>query len=87
MIPLKSKDQAAEEIITMINRQENKLEEVVKIVKSDGGTEFVNQQLSKYFNSRGIEQQLSAPRTAEQNGVAERKNGTIVRTARTLLNN
>lgn len=83
--PLKSKDQAHHEIKSIITREEKRLDALVKTVKTDGGTEFVNQHLADYFDERGIDHQLSAPGTAEQNGVAERKNGTIVRTAKTFL--
>lgn len=87
IIPLKAKSDAPHHIKSLIEREEKRLDAVVKIVKSDGGKEFVNRQLLDYLESRGIEHEISAAGTPQQNGVAERKNGTILRIARTLLSN
>ena len=38
-----------------------------------------------YCLSKGIEHQFSAPYEPQQNGVAERKNRTLIEAARTML--
>ncbi|KAJ9538937.1 hypothetical protein OSB04_031670 [Centaurea solstitialis] len=58
----------------------------VKVIRSDNGTEFKNSTIEEYLNSVGITHNFSAPRTPQQNGVVERKNRTIVKAARTMLN-
>jgi len=39
-----------------------------------------------FCESQGINQEFSAPRTPQQNGVVERKNRTLIEAARTMLN-
>ncbi|PKU70861.1 Retrovirus-related Pol polyprotein from transposon TNT 1-94 [Dendrobium catenatum] len=64
---------------------ENQTNYKIKILRTDGGTEYRNITLSKFLSSNGIQHQLSCPYTPEQNGVAERKHRHIIETTRTLL--
>nr|GEX52863.1 zinc finger, CCHC-type [Tanacetum cinerariifolium] len=57
----------------------------VQRVRTDNGTEFKNKTLAKFFDEVGITQQFSAARTLQQNGVVEKRNQTLVETARTML--
>nr|GEY77800.1 copia protein [Tanacetum cinerariifolium] len=57
----------------------------VRIVRTDKGTEFLNQTFHAYFAVEGIHYQTSVARTPEQNGVVERRNRTLVEAARTML--
>nr|GEZ46968.1 integrase, catalytic region, zinc finger, CCHC-type, peptidase aspartic, catalytic [Tanacetum cinerariifolium] len=57
----------------------------VQRVRTDNGTEFKNKILAKFFDEVGITQQFSAARTPQQNGVVERRNKTLVKSARTML--
>ncbi|GJR56025.1 retrovirus-related pol polyprotein from transposon TNT 1-94 [Tanacetum coccineum] len=61
------------------------LQAQVIIVRTDRGTEFLNNTLHAYFKEEGIEHQTSTPRTPEQNGIVERRNRTLVEAARTML--
>ncbi|GJZ90004.1 retrovirus-related pol polyprotein from transposon TNT 1-94 [Tanacetum coccineum] len=56
----------------------------VRTIRTDKGTEFLNKTLHAYFAQEGIEHQTSTARTPEQNGVVERRNRTLVETARTM---
>ncbi|GJW78068.1 integrase, catalytic region, zinc finger, CCHC-type containing protein [Tanacetum coccineum] len=56
-----------------------------QILRTDNGTEFVNQVMSKYYEGVGIFHQKSVPRTPQQNGIVERRNRTLVEAARTML--
>ncbi|KAJ9539024.1 hypothetical protein OSB04_031757 [Centaurea solstitialis] len=58
----------------------------VKVLRSDNETEFNNSMIEAYLSFEGISQNFSAPKTLQQNGVVEKKNITIVETARTMLN-
>jgi transposase InsO family protein len=50
----------------------------VKALRSDNGGEYISNKF-KYFCSReGIRRELIVPHNPQQNGVAERKNRTIV---------
>nr|GEZ71076.1 hypothetical protein [Tanacetum cinerariifolium] len=44
-----------------------------------------NKTLAKFFDEVGITQQFSAARTPQQNGIVERRNRTLVESARTML--
>ncbi|KAJ9561948.1 hypothetical protein OSB04_007108 [Centaurea solstitialis] len=66
-------------------RMENKTNLRVKLIRSDNGTEFKNADLNNFCEEKGTERQYSAPRTPQQNGVAERKNRTLIEAARTML--
>ncbi|GJZ74725.1 integrase, catalytic region, zinc finger, CCHC-type containing protein [Tanacetum coccineum] len=61
------------------------LNKTVRYIRTDNGTEFVNQVMSKYYEGVGIFHQKSVSRTPQQNGVVERRNHTLVEAARTML--
>src|SRR5712664_2903032 len=46
---------------------------------SDNGSEFINQTVAKLLNKLMIEQTKSRPRHSNDNGLAETKNGAIIR--------
>ncbi|GKB28704.1 retrovirus-related pol polyprotein from transposon TNT 1-94 [Tanacetum coccineum] len=58
----------------------------VKELRSDNGTEFRNHKLEEFCDEKGISQNFSSPCTPEQNGIAERRNRTLIEAARTMLN-
>ncbi|GKA32524.1 integrase, catalytic region, zinc finger, CCHC-type containing protein [Tanacetum coccineum] len=63
--------------------------ESVKIGRStawwcDHGTEFKNQLMNEFCAKKGIKREYSIARTPQQNGVAERKNRTLIEAARTI---
>nr|GEX61105.1 integrase, catalytic region, zinc finger, CCHC-type, peptidase aspartic, catalytic [Tanacetum cinerariifolium] len=62
------------------------LQAQVRVVRTDKGTEFLNQILHAYFDAEGIPHQTFVARTPEQNGVVERRNRTLVEAARTMIN-
>ncbi|GKF60674.1 putative ribonuclease H-like domain-containing protein [Tanacetum coccineum] len=57
----------------------------VKTIRCDNGTEFKNKDVIEFCGSKGIKREYSNARTPQQNGVAERKNRTIIEAARTML--
>jgi transposase InsO family protein len=57
----------------------------LKVIHSDNGTEFRNASFDEFCLKHGIDQQFSAPRVPQQNGVVERKNRTLVEMTRTML--
>jgi hypothetical protein len=57
----------------------------LKRFRSDNGGEYTSEALQKFFKSRGITHQLTAPCTPEQNGKSERLNQIIFEIARTIL--
>jgi transposase InsO family protein len=57
----------------------------IKALRSDGGGEYNSREFANFCKSQGIIMQTIARYTPQQNGVAERKNQTIMNMARTLL--
>lgn len=57
----------------------------VKALCSDNGGEYVSQQFKDLCAAEGIKQELTAPHNPQQNGVAERKNRSIVGATRAML--
>ncbi|GJW93436.1 retrovirus-related pol polyprotein from transposon TNT 1-94 [Tanacetum coccineum] len=57
----------------------------VKCLRTDNGTEFVNQTLREYYEKVGISHETSIARSPQQNGVVERCNRTLIEAARTML--
>ncbi|KAK1429792.1 hypothetical protein QVD17_12023 [Tagetes erecta] len=79
------KSETAELLKEFIIKVENQLDCKVKILRSDNGTEFKNSNVDLFCAEKGIARQFSAPRTPQQNGVAERKNRTPIEAARSML--
>nr|GFB10409.1 retrovirus-related Pol polyprotein from transposon TNT 1-94 [Tanacetum cinerariifolium] len=82
---LRSKDETPEVLIDFLRLAQRGLQAQVRVVRTDKGTEFLNQTLHAYFAAEGILHQTSVARTTEQNGVVERRNRTLVEAAQTLL--
>nr|GEY73144.1 hypothetical protein [Tanacetum cinerariifolium] len=53
--------------------------------RSDNRTEFKNNDLNQFCRIKGIKREFSVPRTPQQNGIAKRKNKTLIEAARTML--
>jgi transposase InsO family protein len=68
-----------------LRRAQNEFDAKVKKIRSDNGTEFKNTQIEKFLDEEGIKLEFSAPYTPQQNGVAKRKNRTLIEMARTML--
>ncbi|GKB86144.1 retrovirus-related pol polyprotein from transposon TNT 1-94 [Tanacetum coccineum] len=82
---LRTKDEAPEAIIKCIKNIQVCLNATVRNVRTDNGTEFVNQTLREFYENVGISHQTSVTRTPQQNGIVKRRNQTLVEAARTML--
>nr|GFA95300.1 hypothetical protein [Tanacetum cinerariifolium] len=82
---LASKDETPSVFKTFIIGLENLLSLKVKIIRCDNGTEFKNSDLNQFCGVKGIKREFSIHRTPQQNGIAERKNRTLIEAARTLV--
>ncbi|GKE09329.1 putative ribonuclease H-like domain-containing protein, partial [Tanacetum coccineum] len=70
---------------TFITEIENQLDHKVKVIKCDNGSEFKNSVMNQFCEMKGIKREFSVARTPQQNGVAERRNRTLIEAARTML--
>nr|GEX88157.1 hypothetical protein [Tanacetum cinerariifolium] len=57
----------------------------VKCLRTDNGTEVVNQTLHEYYEKVGISHETSVSHSPQQNGVVERRNCTLIDAAHTML--
>ncbi|KAI3824291.1 hypothetical protein L1987_05744 [Smallanthus sonchifolius] len=82
---LGTKDETADILQYLILSLESLCKLKVRRIRSDNGTEFKNNLMELFCLKKGIRHEFSAPYTPQQNGVAERKNRTLIETARTML--
>nr|GFB94336.1 putative ribonuclease H-like domain-containing protein [Tanacetum cinerariifolium] len=82
---LATKDETSPILKTFITGIENQLSLKVKIIRSVNGTEFKNNNLNQFYGMKGIKREFSVFRIPQENGIAERKNKTLIEAARTTL--
>ncbi|GJZ49269.1 retrovirus-related pol polyprotein from transposon TNT 1-94 [Tanacetum coccineum] len=82
---LRSKEEAPDVIIKCIKNIQVHLNATVCIVRTDNGTEFVNQTLREFYENVGISHQTSVARTPQQNDVAKAFNTTCYTQNRSLI--
>ncbi|GJW58848.1 putative ribonuclease H-like domain-containing protein [Tanacetum coccineum] len=82
---LAAKDETSGILKSFITRVENLIDQRVKVIRCDNGTEFKNKEMNQFCERKGIKREFSVARTPQQNGVAERKNRTLIEAARTML--
>jgi transposase InsO family protein len=68
-----------------LRRAQNEFNLRIKKIRSDNGSKFKNTQVDDYLDEDGIKHEFSAPYAPQQNEVAERKNHTLIKMARTML--
>ena len=71
---LRTKSQAFEKFQNFLAFVSTQFNATLKAAHSDRGGEFLSKEFTSYMEARGIEHQLTAPHTPQQNGVAERAN-------------
>ncbi|GKA83634.1 putative ribonuclease H-like domain-containing protein [Tanacetum coccineum] len=82
---LATKDETSGILKSFITGIENLVDHKLKVIRCDNGTEFKNKEMNQFCEMKGILRQFSIARTPQQNGVAKRRNGTIIDAARTML--
>lgn len=85
--PIKNKSETLDKFKDFRNLVEKQTGKSIKILRSDNGTEYINQDFDKYMKASGIRHQTTNPYTSEQNGLAERMNRTLIERAKCLLLN
>ncbi|GJX18820.1 retrovirus-related pol polyprotein from transposon TNT 1-94 [Tanacetum coccineum] len=82
---LRLKDEALYFIIKFLKMIQVRIKTLVRCIRTDNGTEFVNQTLREYYEKVGISHETYVARSLQQNGVIERRNCTLIEAARTML--
>ncbi|GJX18356.1 retrovirus-related pol polyprotein from transposon TNT 1-94 [Tanacetum coccineum] len=82
---LASKDETSGILKSFITEIKNLVAKKVTIVICNNGTEFKNRVMSEFCEQKGIKREFNIARTPQQNSVTERRNGTLIEVARTML--
>nr|GEZ58418.1 retrovirus-related Pol polyprotein from transposon TNT 1-94 [Tanacetum cinerariifolium] len=83
---LRSKDEASNFIIKFLKMIQVRLKVPVRRIRTDNGTEFVNQTLREYYEEIGVSHETSVACSPQQNGVIERRSRTLIEAACTIEN-
>lgn len=83
--PLKTKDETFEIFKVWLAEVERESGNQLKLLRTDGGGEFIDGEFRTYLTERGIQFQLSCSNTPQQNGIAERINLTLWDMVRAML--
>ena len=84
---MKSKDEVFETFLVWKKMVENQIGRKIKVLRSDNGTEYRNDQFSIFCKKEGISRHFTVRDTPQQNGVAERMNRTLLEKVRCMLSN
>ncbi|GKC50813.1 putative ribonuclease H-like domain-containing protein [Tanacetum coccineum] len=78
-------DETSSILRNFITEIENLKDLKVKIIRCDNRGEFRNKEMDEFCSRKVIKREFSNARTPQQNGVAERRNRTLIEAARTML--
>ena len=82
---MKNKDEVFRKFKEFKALIENHIEKKIKTFQSDTGGEFTSDEFKELCRESGIKRELTTPYNPQHNGVAERKNRTIMEAARAML--
>ena len=57
----------------------------LKILKTDGGGEYNSKEFKEFCEAKGIEHEVTTPYTPQHNGLAEKRNMTLLDMGRCML--
>lgn len=57
----------------------------IKVLRTDGGGEYNSRDFQQFCDQRGLLHEVTAPYTPQHNGVAERRNRTVMNMVRSML--
>ena len=83
---LSQKNEVFYEFSKFCNKVQNEKGFAITCIRSDYRRDFEIFYFEDYCNEHGIDHNIFAPRTPQQNGVVERKNRILQEMARTMLN-
>ena len=82
---MKNKDEVFSKFKEFKALIENHTEKKIKTFRSDNGGEFTSNEFKELCKDSRIKRELTTPYNPQQNGVAERKNRTIMEAAKAML--
>ncbi len=82
---LKSKDEVFGKFKEFKALVENLSDKKIKILRSDNEGEYTSNEFGDFCRDVGIKRKLTTPYNPQQNGVAEKKNKTIMEAVKTMI--
>jgi transposase InsO family protein len=82
---LKAKDEVFNKFQEFKALVENLSGRKIKVLRSDNGGEYTSNEFKDFCREAGIKRELTTPYNPQQNGVAERKNRSIVEAAKAMI--
>ena len=82
---LKNKPEVLSNFKEYIQMAENFTGQKLKCLRSDNGGEYTSRDFEQFCKQHRIIHELTVPRTAQQNDIAERMNRTLLECARSVL--
>jgi transposase InsO family protein len=74
---LKTKDKVFSKFQEFKAEIKNLTNKKIKTLRTDNGGEYTSKEFIAFFKSTGIRRGLTVPHNPQQNGIVERKNGSI----------
>src|SRR5277367_5505308 len=81
---LKNKSDTFNQLVDHLIYVENQSGQKLKILRSDGGGEYINTEMKNYLAGKGIRHETTVAETPQQNGIAEQYNRTILELIRAI---
>lgn len=78
---MRNKSEVTNKFMEYMKFAEKQTGRAIKVIQSDNDKEYYNTTMDSILKESGIRHRLTTPHTPEQNGVAERKNRTLVESA------
>ena len=82
---MRQKSKAFEKFKEFRAEVENQLGKHIRAIRSDRGGEYLLGDFKDYLTQNGIISRLTAPKTPQQDGVAERRNKTLLEMVRSMM--
>eukprot|EP00833_Pecoramyces_ruminatium_P005940 jgi/Orpsp1_1/1179972/evm.model.c7180000071638.1 len=83
---LQSKSDTFQSFFQWVSEINNIFNKPISYIRIDNGTEFSNKKFKDFYTNNGIVHQFTIPYNPQQNGRSERFNGTLINSAKALLN-
>jgi transposase InsO family protein len=82
---MKTKDEVFNRFQEFRAQVENLTGKKIKVLRSDNGGEYTSRDFSDFCKEAGIKRELIVPYNPQHNGVAERKNRSIVEASKAMI--
>ena len=82
---MKNKSDAFEKLSIFLKEVENTFDKKVKRFRTDRGKGYDTLGLNNYFQSLGVVHETTTPYSPSSNGIAERKNRTLINLTNAML--